>query len=113
MDEYSECDYLVAFADSQKLQRLRRRLVKCKEILDCCLDIALGCEKHWQDLRCRGMLDSGKDNTDLETFIARTKTHKRGIEAIQEHAEGIATLVRPYPFISVQSDIHESNILLM
>ena len=110
---YSECDYLVAFADSQKLQRLRRRLVKCKEILDCCLDVALVCEKHWQDLRCQGMLESGKDNTDLETFITRTKTHKRSIEAIQEHAEGIATLVRPYPFVPVQSDIHESNILLM
>ncbi|KAF6236137.1 hypothetical protein HO173_005766 [Letharia columbiana] len=93
VDVYSECDYLVAFADSQKLQRLRRRLVKCKEVLDCCLEIALRCQTHWQDLCSRGMLESREDNTELGSYISRIKTHKRGIEAIQEHTEGIATLL--------------------
>ncbi len=100
VDVYSECDYLIAFADSQKLQRLRRKLVKCKEILNCCLEVAQGCEKHWQDLSSRGMQSwetSEQDPTNVETFISRIKIHKRGIEAIQERAEGTSTLVKGVP----------------
>ena len=93
MDVYSESDYLIAFADSQKLQRLRRKLVKCKEILDCCLEVAKGCKKHWQDVCSRDGQYLGQDPTNVEAFISRIKVHKRSVEAIQEHAEGTSTLV--------------------
>lgn len=93
VDVYSECDYLIAFADSQKLQRLRRKLVKCKEILDCCLEVAQGCKKHWQDVCSQDVQYLGHNPTNVETFISRIRVHKRGVEAIQEHAEGTATLL--------------------
>ena len=111
VDGYSECDYLVTFTDSQRLQRLRRNFVKCKEILDCCLEVARGYELHWQDLRSRGMLDSEQDIADMEAFVSRIRTHKRGVEAIQEHAEGIATLVGPQ--LAPNSYIHRSNFTFM
>lgn len=91
---YSEGDYLIAFADSQKLQRLRRKLVKTKEILDCSLEVATGCEAHWRNLQSRGMSDSGIRMADLGSFISRIKMHRLGVEAIQQNIDGIATLVR-------------------
>ena len=94
VDSYCEHDYLIAFADSQKLQRLRRKLVKSKEILDCYLEVALDCEQHWQQLRQRGLSGSGRQQSvDLGAFRSRIKTHRRGVKAILEHAEGIATMV--------------------
>lgn len=93
VDGYSEYDYLIAFADSQRLQRLRRKLVKCKEILDCCLEVAQACKKHWQSLSSRDEQSWEQDPTKVEWFISRIKIHKRGMEAIQERAEGTSTLL--------------------
>lgn len=93
MEFCSEGDYLIAFTDSQKLQRIRRKLVKTKEILDCCLEVASGCETHWQNLQSRGMSDSGQRTAAIGSFVSRIKMSKRGVEAIQENVEGIATLV--------------------
>ena len=91
---HSEGDYLIAFTDSQKLQRLRRKLVKTKETLDCSLEVASDCEAHWRDLQARGMSDSGIRTAELGSFISRIKTHRLGVEAIQQNIDGIATLVR-------------------
>ncbi len=93
VDLCTECDYSITFADSQKLQRLHRNLVKCKGILDCCLDVALRCNAHWQELYSQGMPDSEQAPTNTGSFLPRMKAHKRGIEAMQEQAQGIATLV--------------------
>lgn len=103
---YSEGDYLIAFADSQKLQRLRRKLVKTKEILDCSLEVASDCKAHWRDLQSRGMSDSGIRTADLGSFISRIKTHRLGVEAIQQNLDGIATLVRS------QADSLAGNLLM-
>ena len=91
---YTEGDYLIAFTDSQKLQRLRRKLVKTKEILDFSLEVAFNCEAHWRDLQSRGMSGSGSQMADLGSFISRIKMHRLGVEAIQQNIDGIATLVR-------------------
>lgn len=39
------------------------------------------------------MLDSRHMSPDIERFVERIKLNKRNVEAIQEHADGIATLV--------------------
>ena len=94
VDVYSESDYLIAFADCQKLQRLRRKMIKCKEVLDCCLEVASGCKQHWKDVHSQEDKYIGEDATNAETFFSRIKVHRRGIQALLEHADGTATLVQ-------------------
>lgn len=86
-------DYSITSADSQKLQRLRRKIVKTKEILDCCLQVAINCKDHWYRLREHGMSDPDQTAPNLEWFIARIKMSKRNVETIQEHLDGVYILV--------------------
>ena len=68
--------------------------MKTKETLDCSLEVASDCEAHWRDLQARGLSDSGIRTADLGSYISRIKTHRLGVEAIQQNIDGIATLVR-------------------
>lgn len=68
-------------------------ILKSKEILNGSLDVGHSCKAHLQDLFSRKMSDPGHNLTVVAAFVARLKMNKRSIEAIQEHAEGIAALV--------------------
>ena len=62
-------DYKIASAISQKLQRLRRKMLKRKEILDGRLEL-LDCDTRWQDLRSHRMLNFKHHSTSHGAFVA-------------------------------------------
>jgi hypothetical protein len=92
-------DYSLTFADMQKLQLLRQKILRTLSVLDACLAVAKGCERLCQ------RLDALKVTTANEMIFAglmayedEINRHRRGLTTLLDYSSGTATLVCP-PFL--------------
>ncbi len=83
-------DFSVTFSDLQTLQRLRKKLVKTRSILESTIEIMCGYKKHC--LRLRDV--NGTTFVQIDVTMTRLQTHKRSLLALLEQCDEVSKLVR-------------------
>jgi hypothetical protein len=87
-------DYPIAFADKQKLQLLRQKLLRTLSILDSCSAVAKRLESHCQRLASLGF-ETGSDKViaDLESYGFDIEYHHRSVANLIQISSGTDGLV--------------------
>jgi hypothetical protein len=94
-----QVDYAVAFADTQALLGLCKKMRRCRAILDTAIEIASGHEALWQELvlgtsiPLTGILDL----SHLEMFKSSIRNHQRNVANLLDSASGISQIVSCSP----------------
>ncbi|KAI1089439.1 hypothetical protein F5B19DRAFT_374294 [Rostrohypoxylon terebratum] len=90
-------DFSIDFDDSQKIQRLRLKLLKASAILESSLEVARGYEIHCQDISKR---DMGGGNISLfievELYTAKLRAHRRSTNVLLERTKEVFNLILKY-----------------
>jgi hypothetical protein len=91
---HSKVDYNIAFADTQALQSLCKKMHKCRAILDTSLDIAAGHEAFWQGLTTAlPFSKADMDASHLETYKAQLRNHRRSVQILLDSSVGVSKIV--------------------
>ncbi|KAI9785127.1 MAG: hypothetical protein M1839_000765 [Geoglossum umbratile] len=86
-------DYSVTFADTQKLQLLRQKLLRTLSVLGSCLAIAKGCESHCHKLGAPDTAGNDQVLLGLEIYTSRIKLHQSNVTAILQYSTGTTSLL--------------------
>ena len=85
-------DFSITFADTQKLQLLRQKLLRAKFVLESCLDVAKSCKSHCHSLDGFGFASS-KALISLNVYSAQIELALRTLGVLLQCSQGTATLV--------------------
>ncbi|MCJ1453190.1 hypothetical protein MMC28_003536 [Mycoblastus sanguinarius] len=113
-----KCDFEVTFADSQKLQLVRRRLLRASSVLDSSLEVLCGCILHCRELELQG-IESAKMCDQIASYTAQLEGHKRKIEVLLVQSSGTTHLLlkileyRNNEVIHANSETLRSNVRLI
>lgn len=89
-----EEDYNVAFDDSQELQRLRKKLLKARTVIDSSIDIGTAYKEHCLKLRSSYNLDIMDFMlVELDIITAHFRSHMRHVSTLLELSGGVAVLL--------------------
>lgn len=97
-------DYAVVFADSQRTQNIRQRLLRTSAILDAGLDIAKGCAAHCRDIGHDSTWNSHTVLLELEAYSSQIVSHKNIVTSLLEHSRGTMDLVWGISYTNVIID---------
>jgi hypothetical protein len=88
-------DYTIAFADTQELQCICKKMNKCRAILDTSLDIAASHEAFWrQQLTTASSPSKAEVDTSLlETYKVQLRNHRRSVQTLLDSSVGTSKLV--------------------
>ena len=87
-------DYSVTFADNQRVQKIRERLLRTIVILDANVEVANGCELHCIALDDRNIGVPGQHLvSELQAYSAELRSHRWIVGALLERSQGTLSLV--------------------
>ncbi|KAL8773594.1 MAG: hypothetical protein Q9194_004301 [Teloschistes cf. exilis] len=86
--------YATTFADSQRTQNIRQRLLRTLTFLDAGLEIAKGCVTHCRELELfEGNTSSQAVFSELEAYSSQMQSHRSMVSNLLEHSRGTMELL--------------------
>ena len=87
-------DYSETFADNQRIQKIRERLLRTTVILDANVEVAKGCELHYIALDDSNIGVPGQHLvSELQAYSAELRSHRWIVGALLERSQGTLSIV--------------------
>ncbi|KAI8632407.1 hypothetical protein F5Y19DRAFT_492244 [Xylariaceae sp. FL1651] len=86
-------DYTVEFRDCQKLQRLRRNLLRTVSVLGCCLALAKGVSAYFRELQTYNIIQGDEFKLKLKTYGCQIQSHLRNMANMLKYTDGTTNLL--------------------
>ncbi|KAI4256722.1 MAG: hypothetical protein LQ352_001963 [Teloschistes flavicans] len=89
--------YATTFADSQRTQNIRQRLLRTLTFLDAGLEVAKGCVMHCRELELfEQNISSQAVFSELEAYSSQMLSHRNMVSTLLEHSRGTMDLVSDF-----------------
>ncbi|KAI3323107.1 hypothetical protein HD806DRAFT_497974 [Xylariaceae sp. AK1471] len=86
-------DYTIEFRDCQKLQRLRRNLLRTVSVLDSCLSLAEGMSAYFRELQTYNIIQGDEFKLKLKTYGCQIQSHLRNMATMLKYTDGTGNLL--------------------
>jgi hypothetical protein len=109
--------YAATFADSQRTQNIRQRLLRTLTLLDAGLEIANGCVAHCQEMESPELSGTAQAVlSELRVYSSQMRSHKNVVSSLVEHSRGTmelagsAHLLESHGLTTARSSLKSSSI---